>query len=51
MADYLHRPMIAYSEKKVNRLPALVDNVHLKSKENLYKEALEFINLRANLYQ
>ena len=30
-------------KKKVNRLPAMVDNPHLKSKENLYKKALQFI--------
>ena len=28
-ADYLHRPIIAYGKKKVNRLPALVDNPHV----------------------
>ena len=28
-ADYPHRPIIAYGEKKVNRLPALVDNAHV----------------------
>ena len=28
-ADYPHRPIIAYGEKKVNRLPALVDNPHV----------------------
>ena len=28
-ADYLHRPIVAYGKKKVNRLPALVDNPHV----------------------
>ena len=28
-ADYPHRPIIAYGEKKVNRLPARVDNLHV----------------------
>ena len=46
-ADYPHQPIIADSKKKVNRLPTLVDNPHLKSKENLYKKALEFTNLKA----
>jgi len=37
-------------KKKIKRLPALVDNPHLKSKENLCKNASEFTNLEANLY-
>ena len=28
-ADYPHRPIIAYGEKKVTRLPALVYNPHV----------------------
>ena len=32
-------------KKKVNKLPKLVDSPHLKSKENLYKKALEFTSL------
>ena len=43
---YQHKPIIAYSEKQnINRLP------DLESEQNLYKEALIFTNLRANLYQ
>ena len=37
-------------KKKFNGLPALVDNPHIKTKENLYKKASEFTNLEANLY-
>jgi len=48
--DYPHQPIIAYGEKKFNKLPALVDNLHLRSKENLYKKAPEFTSLEANLY-
>ena len=55
MADYLHSPIIAKSEKKkkIKRLPTLVDDLHLKSKEkfNLYKNDIEFTNLKENLYQ
>lgn len=47
MADYLHQPVV---NNKVNRLPALVDNIH-PSKENLYLKALEFTNVRENLDQ
>ena len=53
MADYLHSPIIAKSEKKIKRLPTLVDNLHLKSKEkfNLYRKDIKFTNLKDNLYQ
>ena len=40
-----------YITKKVNQLLALVDNQHLKSKDNLYQKALEFTNERENLDQ
>ena len=53
LADYLQRRIIAdgkkKKEKKVDKLPTLVDNVHLKSKGNLYKK--NFTNLKTNLYQ
>ena len=37
--------------KKVDWLPTLVDKVYLKSKENLYKKNIDFINLKTNFYQ
>ena len=39
----------AKKEKQFNRLSALVDNPHFKSKENLYKKVPEITNLEANL--
>jgi len=42
--------LLHMAKKKFNRLPALVDNPHLKSKENLHNKAPEFTNLEANLY-
>ena len=43
-----------YGQKKqqqqFNRLLALVDNPHLKSKENLYKKAPEFTKIQRQIY-